>query len=303
MLIFALIFLISFMQIDALTQTKIYVHYRKADCTGAAPAKCLQIKFEEKSDWMNHFGGIEGFNYEEGYAYQLLVEKEIIDNPPADGSSIKYILKEIISKNRPIVKLNIAARYTDCEDTKIFKCLLVKEEGENEWKPFYSGIRGFDYTEGHEYEIEAEKILVSNPDEQGYIFEYELKNIISDKPVMNISVTDKKFLSEDKFTIERMRIEDKLKKIKDKKFNLKFDTENSMVSGNDGCNSFSGKAEINGNQINFGPFMKTRMYCEKVITDKHFYKLIGETDRFKIKGDKLQFFGMGSLLIELLKAD
>lgn len=117
---------------------------------------------------------------------------------------------------------------------------------------------------------------------------------------MIISVTDRKFLSKGEFTMNKMRINDKLKKVKEDKFNLKFDLDDSMVSGNDGCNNMSGKVVINGNKIKLGPFMTTRMYCEKVVTDKHFYKLINETDEFKVNGDKLKLYGGKKLLIELV---
>lgn len=288
---------------DLISQTKMYVNYSKADCTGITKAKCLQIRFDEESNWQNFYGSIDGFNYEEGYVYEILTDKISIDNPPADGSSVKYILKEVISKNRPVVRLSIAERYTECEDVKIFKCLLVRESSETEWKPLYTEIRGFDYKEGYEFEIDAEKILISNPDEQGYVFEYMLRKVISEKPKLIISVADKKFLSEGSFKIKRMRINGELKKISDKKFNLLFNVENLTVSGNDGCNSTSGRFEINGDKIKLGPFITTRMYCNDIITDKHFYKLINETNRFKISEKGLKFYGGDKLLIELYKSN
>lgn len=50
--------------------------------------------------WDYFYSNIEGFEYELGYVYDLIVEKQTIKNPPADGSSINYILIEIISKER-----------------------------------------------------------------------------------------------------------------------------------------------------------------------------------------------------------
>lgn len=112
MILYLLVLIFLLIYADSFSQTRIYVNYRKADCTGVAPAKCLQIKYDNESKWQNHFGGIGGFSYEEGYEYEILVEEEFIENPPADGSSKKYILKEILSKKHPVVKLRIANRYT-----------------------------------------------------------------------------------------------------------------------------------------------------------------------------------------------
>ncbi|MEP0264366.1 DUF4377 domain-containing protein [Dokdonia sp.] len=44
------------------------------------------------------YSGIEGFNYELGFDYELIVRKSEIDNPPADGSSIRYELINEVSK-------------------------------------------------------------------------------------------------------------------------------------------------------------------------------------------------------------
>ena len=47
--------------------------------------------------WTNFSTTIEGFTYEPGSIYNLLVKIETIDNPPADGSSLKYTLIEVES--------------------------------------------------------------------------------------------------------------------------------------------------------------------------------------------------------------
>ncbi|WP_299682135.1 DUF4377 domain-containing protein [uncultured Dokdonia sp.] len=44
------------------------------------------------------FNGIEGFDYELGFNYELLVRKSDVANPPADGSSIRYELINIVNK-------------------------------------------------------------------------------------------------------------------------------------------------------------------------------------------------------------
>lgn len=71
-----------------------------ADCTGVAPMKCLQVKEKATDSWTNFYSNIEGFTYEPGYEYVLKVKTENIKNPPADGSSIKYILVKQVSKTK-----------------------------------------------------------------------------------------------------------------------------------------------------------------------------------------------------------
>ncbi|MBD2757300.1 DUF4377 domain-containing protein [Spirosoma validum] len=70
----------------------------RQDCVGVGPQKCLLVKTDGDTDWKFFYSGIEGFSYEEGFEYQLLVKREPIANPPADGSSIRYTLVEIVDK-------------------------------------------------------------------------------------------------------------------------------------------------------------------------------------------------------------
>ncbi len=48
-------------------------------------------------NWTKFYNSIEGFNYQPGFIYDIKVIVEQVDNPPADGSSLKYTLKEIKS--------------------------------------------------------------------------------------------------------------------------------------------------------------------------------------------------------------
>jgi hypothetical protein len=63
-------------------------------------------------DWSLFYGGIEGFNYKLGTTYDLKVRVENVPNPPADGSSKKYTLINIISSNTvsPEVRFNLGLK-------------------------------------------------------------------------------------------------------------------------------------------------------------------------------------------------
>lgn len=71
-----------------------------ADCTGVSEQKCMLIKENPDEDWSYFYDKISGFDYEEGYSYELRVKVEEIDNPPADGSSKKYTLTELVTKTQ-----------------------------------------------------------------------------------------------------------------------------------------------------------------------------------------------------------
>ncbi|GAA4276044.1 hypothetical protein GCM10022259_07680 [Aquimarina mytili] len=52
------------------------------------------------NDWLYFYDTIEGFDYEEGHTYELEVMVSQIENPTEDGSSLKYSLIKVISKEK-----------------------------------------------------------------------------------------------------------------------------------------------------------------------------------------------------------
>ena len=80
----------------------IYVGPRQVDCVGVAPQKCLLVKEKPGDDWTMYYDQIQGFDYEPGYEYELRIVEEEVENPPADASSIRWTLVEVVSKTRSL---------------------------------------------------------------------------------------------------------------------------------------------------------------------------------------------------------
>jgi uncharacterized membrane protein len=76
----------------------IWVAHRRVDCIGVAPQKCYLIKSTQYEDWKFWYSDIEGFDFEEGYAYELLVREVHNDDAPADAPSVKLELVEVLLK-------------------------------------------------------------------------------------------------------------------------------------------------------------------------------------------------------------
>jgi hypothetical protein len=85
---------------DAPEPQTLFVHEQRNDCQGEAPMKCLQIRESDSDPWRNFYGRIEGFEYEEGHAYELRVEVTPVPNPPADAPNQRYRLIEVVSKRK-----------------------------------------------------------------------------------------------------------------------------------------------------------------------------------------------------------
>ena len=80
------------------SEKTLFVAPFKADCVGVAPQKCYLIKKSPDAEWTYLYNEIEGFDYEEGYTYELRVAEHRVENLPADASSIKLKLVDIVSK-------------------------------------------------------------------------------------------------------------------------------------------------------------------------------------------------------------
>ncbi|MGJ1434177.1 DUF4377 domain-containing protein [Sphingobacterium spiritivorum] len=80
----------------------IYIGADTKDCdAGVLQKECLQVKWmKEQKEWELFYDDIEGFSYEKGYEYELVVTEEKVENPPADASSVKYKLVKQVSKTK-----------------------------------------------------------------------------------------------------------------------------------------------------------------------------------------------------------
>lgn len=87
----------------------LYVAHFRVDCVGVGPMKCLQVRETPEAEWRMFYDRIEGFDYEEGYDYELRVRTEEVENPPADASSIRWILEEVVSKTAASSEANAGA--------------------------------------------------------------------------------------------------------------------------------------------------------------------------------------------------
>ncbi|WP_175882943.1 DUF4377 domain-containing protein [Burkholderia sp. BCC0044] len=78
----------------------VYVAPQSARCTGVAPMECLQVRSSPSEPWSLWYAGIEGFPYQPGYLYTLEVDEYRVAQPPADGSSIRWVLKRVVERRQ-----------------------------------------------------------------------------------------------------------------------------------------------------------------------------------------------------------
>ena len=76
--------------------TTFYINPHMVDCVGVGPMKCMQVREDLNSEWRNFYDKIQGFDFVQGNSYTVKVKITDVENPPADSSSKKYELMEIL---------------------------------------------------------------------------------------------------------------------------------------------------------------------------------------------------------------
>ncbi len=80
---------------EELGEEKLRINAYRVDCAGEGPRKCLLVQQNDQigsSEWTLLYQPIIGFTHEEGFVYDLRVRVEKVKDPPADASSLRYIL-------------------------------------------------------------------------------------------------------------------------------------------------------------------------------------------------------------------
>lgn len=85
---------------SAVHEQVLYVAPYTRTCMGMYEMQCMLVREDPDDEWGNWYTPIEGFEYEPGYHYTLLVGWREIPNPPADGSSRAYWLIRIVEKTQ-----------------------------------------------------------------------------------------------------------------------------------------------------------------------------------------------------------
>lgn len=80
------------------TTVLLTVNYHKVECQGVGLQLCMLVKEVDETDYTYMYGTPEGFGYEWGYVYEILLEEEEVSDPPADAPSIRRILREVVSQ-------------------------------------------------------------------------------------------------------------------------------------------------------------------------------------------------------------
>ena len=84
---------------DARTMT-LDIASQRLPCMGVFASECFQVRIRPDSQWTIFHASIEGFVFEPGYEYTLLVERRELNSPPQDSSRFTYRLIAVLRRER-----------------------------------------------------------------------------------------------------------------------------------------------------------------------------------------------------------
>lgn len=285
---------------------------------GVMETECMQIKWtKDQSEWEHFFGQIEGFNFERGYEYNLVVLEEKIKNPPADAPSVKYKLVKELSKRKVELStysdnsknsLDWAGTYigtlpcANCEGIKTTLSLFAdgtfkrtieylgkkgetfSDEGKFEWNKEGSVISLIDNSGNQKYKVGENQLfhLDNNGNQiKGNLSEnYILAKTINETVSDNMSFEDKKW----------QLVSFMGKEIKQNKsdFYIIFDSKGKKLNTKVGCNVMNAGYDLNIElRLKIKPLMSSMMACPENSIEDEYISNLKTVDNVTTNGELL----------------
>jgi heat shock protein HslJ len=233
------------------------------DCQGEGPQECMLIREHEMDKWELWYSSIEGFEYEEGFLYDLWIEEQTVDNPPAGGSSMKWVLVEVLDTTPVnISTIIVGPEQVDCVGAGPQLCNQVKNNPEEDWQFFYSQIEGFQFEAGYEYELLVAEVPVKNPPADASSFQYLLveevsKTQVEPEETEQVNVTGTIWAAT---TINGQPIIEGSEVL--------LGIAPGRIGGFSGCNTYFGPVETNWNEVAVGAIGSTRIACAEELMNQ-----------------------------------
>lgn len=303
----------------------IYVGPVLADCQGEGPQKCMLVKEHPDDEYTYFYDQIEGFEYDEGFEYELRIRVEPVENPPAGGSSIRWILVEVVSiievVSAPPAPIegtlwtleSLINRYGELESV-LPGTVITAEFGDeqisgnagcNQYFGAYTSeedtlsITVIGFTEMYcapeevmEQEGEYLTALESMISYQVSADRLEIFNGYGETALVFI-VADSSALTNARWKLNLLDDgEGKvISTIAGTEITLIF-AEDGNLTGSSGCNTYNSSYEIDGDLITIGPIASTMMACSEpdMIMDQEFayLQMLETVTNYQIKGNELE---------------
>jgi heat shock protein HslJ len=191
-------------------------------------------------------------------------------NPTTDGEEIT---------------LYVSSEKVKCVGVAPMECLQVKYSQDGESELFYTGIDGFVFVPGYNYELRMLRTKVANPPADGSSLAYTLLEVVRQEPTYRGNPLP---LEGTHWTLIAFGTEDM---VAFSPAAQTVDTQfmNRRMAGLNGCNNYSADYIVVGDKIQLGLAISTKMACpEPAMAVEHaFMAALASTSIFAIDGNLL----------------
>jgi heat shock protein HslJ len=304
-------------------ESTLYIGPVLVDCEGEGPMKCMLVREDPQQPYELFYSQIEGFEFEEGFEYELLVATEDVENPPAGGSSIKWTLVETVDKQLSLEgNLWGLSAYQDAEGemAEPLPSTDITVEFRDGQISGSAGCNGYFGS----YEREGNQLTMGGPfgvtsmfcgepegvmdQEMQYLAALEKSDsfeIIGDQLLITDAEGETILVYE---LIQPLSLEGTpwlLLRYNNGKGGLTSALAGSeitaefvdgTISGSASCNNYHAGYEVEGNYLSIGPAATTRMFCgepEGIMDQESQYLTVLElVATYEIKADTLEMFDL-----------
>lgn len=306
----------------------LYVGPYQVDCVGVAPQKCLLVREKPTDDWTYFYDQIQGFEYEPGFEYELRIMEERVENPPADASSLRWTLLEVVAKTRSLegttwvmeAYLNsegvlagalpgskATARFENGEVGGVASCNnyfgTYRFHGGDKLSVDIGGMTEM-YCAPEELMAQEGEFLAALDKAASYVIAENKLQIedVSGKGILVFSALEPVPLVGKTWQLTgynngRQAV---VSVIIGTEMTATFGEDGSMT-GSAGCNNYMASYELEGDAISIGPAATTRMFCgepEGIMEQEAQYLAALKTAAtYRIDGDRLQLRAVDGALV------
>ncbi len=143
----------------------LYVAPSTVECqTEAGAWACLLVKESPDAEWQQFSDSIDGFTYEPGYFYELIVTQRERENAPDDVATTAWELQKVVNQAPAVVKrIQIGPEQIECTGEAPQFCYQVREDPASDWQLFYDEIQGFTFEPGFVTTMQVAETEIADP--------------------------------------------------------------------------------------------------------------------------------------------
>ncbi len=126
----------------------VYVAPTTVPCPGELDQACLLVAEEILTNWQARQKEIQGFTYQPGFFYTLIVRAS------GRGEPQTWALEEIVTQEPARIRaITIGPERVACVSAAVGMCYIYKENADDDWQYFDQDIGGFFFETGFAYEL------------------------------------------------------------------------------------------------------------------------------------------------------